>query len=355
MGEEMKAIIVTGGTGGHIYPALSIADGLKEDGFELLFIGSSGRMESKEIPSKGYDFIGLNLIGTNGSIFRKIKALFLIFLSYFKCIKILKEFKPDIVIGFGNYISVPPILAAKTLKIKTMIHEQNSIAGKANKYLFNKVDMVVSTYDFTFDKSEKVKSLGNPRSSDAYLIKEDYSIYDEFKLDKDKPFVFIVMGSLGSESVNKVLIEYCNNFDKDYSLFIVSGKNNFDDFKYISNDNIKVVPYVDSLRVMKMASLIVSRSGATTCSEITALKKPSILIPSPYVPNNHQYINAAALEKEMATVLLNEKDLTYKSLNENIDRLMSDDNLRNEIGENAFKISKINAKRDIIDWIEKSI
>ena len=204
----MKIVIATGGTGGHIYPALSLADALLENkDNDVLFIGSSTRMESKEIPEKGYNFKGLNVIGTNGGLTNKIKSVLLLVKARSECIKILKDYKPDVVIGFGNYISVPVILAAKKLGIKTMIHEQNSVAGKANVFLSRFVDGIIGSYNENlnqFDNS-KTRILGNPRASESSKIDKDVNMYNELGLDENKSLVLIVMGSLGSESVNKVL------------------------------------------------------------------------------------------------------------------------------------------------------
>lgn len=355
----MKVVIATGGTGGHIYPALSLADELrKQCDAKILFIGSSTRMESKEIPNKGYDFIGLDVIGTNGGLLTKIKSILLLQRARKKCIGILKDYNPDIVIGFGNYISVPVILAAKKLKIKTMIHEQNSIAGKANKLLSKYVDAIVGSYDENLEQfdSSKTRILGNPRATEAASIKKDESLYDKLELDKNKLLVIIVMGSLGSSSVNKILEEYCTLNDKlDYQVLLVTGKNQYNDFRFKGNDYIKVVPYIDGVKTMVLADLIVMRSGATTCAEVSALGKTSITIPSPYVPNNHQYINAKSLEKVNATKVILESELSANLLNETINDIIFNEKLRKEMMNNAFKVGRINASNDIINWIKELI
>ncbi len=355
----MRVVIATGGTGGHIYPALALADALKkEESVDILFIGSKSRMESKVIEKHGYNFNGLDVIGTSGNILNKANSALLMLKALFSCVKILKNFKPDIVIGFGNYISVPVILAAKFLKIKTMIHEQNSVAGKANIMLSKHVDAIVGSYEENlkeFDNS-KTRILGNPRASEAALVKKDEKLIKDLGLDINKRLVIIVMGSLGSTSVNEVLQEYCLNVNNsDYQTLIVTGENQYDDFKFKGNDNIKVVAYIDGLNTMVNADLIVMRSGATTCAEVTALGKASITIPSPYVPNNHQYINAMTLQKSNATRVLLENSLNYVTLDNLINEIMHDDNIRNELSKNAYKISKVNATKDIIKWIKELI
>lgn len=352
----MRIVIATGGTGGHIYPALSLADTLLEDKEnEVLFIGSSSRMEAKEIPEKGYEFKGINVLSASGGLANKVKSSFSLVKSTNECIKILKEYKPDIVIGFGNYISVPVVLAAKKLKIKTLIHEQNSVAGKANILLSKFVDGIIGSYNENLEQfnNSKTRILGNPRASEAYKTVKDYKVFEGLGLDKNKKLVLIVMGSLGSHSVNQVLEEYCDLVKNiNYQVLIVTGKKQFEDFKFKGNDYIKVVSYIDGLKVMVLADLVVMRSGATTCAEVSALGKASITIPSPYVPNNHQYINAKTLEKLNSTIVIEESNLTSQLLNETIEKLMNDDKLREEMSNNALRAGKVNASEDIVKWIK---
>ncbi|MCI6272880.1 MAG: undecaprenyldiphospho-muramoylpentapeptide beta-N-acetylglucosaminyltransferase [Erysipelotrichaceae bacterium] len=355
----MRVVVATGGTGGHIYPAISLIDGLKENGLEdVLFIGSNNRMESLEIPKRGYKFKGLNVVGTNGGITNKLKSIVLIIKSVFICINILKEFNPNIVIGFGNYISVPVIIAAKILGIKTMIHEQNSVAGKANKFLSKFVDVVVGSYEENlkdFDK-KKTKILGNPRASEASSIVVDKSLKGNFGFDVNKKLVLIVMGSLGSSSVSEVLMDYANKIkDKNYNILIVTGEKQYDLFNIKEKDYIKKVKYIEGIQVMALADLVVTRAGATTCAEVCALKKPSIIIPSPYVPNNHQLINGRTLQNVNATILIEESNLNAEILDETIEKLINDDELMKCMSKNAESIAKVNARDDIINLIKEVI
>ena len=344
----MRVVVATGGTGGHIYPAISLIDGLKENGLEdVLFIGSNNRMESLEIPKRGYKFKGLNVVGTNGGITNKLKSIVLII-----------EFNPNIVIGFGNYISVPVIIAAKILGIKTMIHEQNSVAGKANKFLSKFVDVVVGSYEENlkeFDK-KKTKILGNPRASEASSIVVDKSLKANFGFDINKKLVLIVMGSLGSSSVSEVLMDYANKIkDKNYNILIVTGEKQYDLFNIKEKDYIKKIKYIEGIQVMALADLVVTRAGATTCAEVCALKKPSIIIPSPYVPNNHQLINGRTLQNVNATILIEESNLNAEILDETIEKLINDDELMKCMSKNAESIAKVNARDDIINLIKEVI
>lgn len=358
----MRIVIATGGTGGHIYPALSLADTIKKKkkNTEILFIGSNNRMESKEIPQAGYQFRGIDVIGMNGTIYSKIKALTLIKKAENECKKILKDFHPDIVIGFGNYISVPVIMAACQLKIPTMIHEQNSYAGKANKMLSKKVDAIVGSYKENLKQFplKKTRILGNPRASEASVIEKDEKFIKSFDLSPDLPLAIFVMGSLGSTSVNQILKLVCEKMNgKNYQAIVVTGKQGYDEFitSFQNSENVKVVPYIDGLNAMKNATVVVARGGATTSAEITAMGIPAILIPSPYVPNNHQVCNALALQNENAAIMIEEKDLTADFLIEKLEKVLYDCNLQKEMMTNAKKLAKPNASQDILQWIEQLI
>lgn len=354
----MRVIIATGGSGGHIYPALALADALQQnEDANILFVGSKGRMEATEIPNHDYDFIGLDLQGMNGSIFAKMKSAYLLTKSYFQCQRIIKEFKPDIVVGFGNYTSVSIILAAKHLHVPTMIHEQNSFAGKANKMLANKVDAIVGCYDENRNLNNKhVYILGNPRASQAKDTKKNKAVLKEYGLDPQKKTAVIFMGSLGSESVNKVLKEACAKWEnKDYQVLIATGKKHFEDFGYESTNNVKIFPFIDGLKTMAASDVAIIRAGATTASEVCVLGICAIMIPSPYVPNNHQYYNALALVNKDAAVLLEEKDLSVDSLVNKLDELMQDDCRRKIIGENAAKLGTPNATTNMIKLMKELV
>ncbi|MCI5774667.1 MAG: undecaprenyldiphospho-muramoylpentapeptide beta-N-acetylglucosaminyltransferase [Erysipelotrichaceae bacterium] len=354
----MRVIIATGGSGGHIYPALALADGLRtQEKADILFVGSKGRMEATEIPNHDYEFIGLDLQGMNGSIFAKIKSACLLTKSYFACLKIIKNFKPDIVIGFGNYTSVSIILAAKHLHVPTMIHEQNSFAGKANKFLARKVDAIVGCYEENRKlANDHVYILGNPRASMAKDTIKDSQCLLAYDLDPNKKTAVIFMGSLGSESVNKVLQQAAKVLEnKAYQTIIATGKKHFADFAYQSSQMVKIVPYIDGLKMMAACDVAVIRAGATTASEICVLGTCAIMIPSPYVPNNHQYYNALALVNKDAAILLEEKDLNVDNLVSKLDELMADDQKRKMIGQNAAALGTPNATMDIIKLMKELV
>ena len=312
-------------------------------------------MEKDVIPAAGFDYIGLDMKIPGGSLINKANSFVSIVKAYYKCREIVKDY--DLAIGFGNYISVPLVMAARNRGLKTVIHEQNSFAGKANKYLDQKVDLVIGSYEEnkkTF-KNPHTLILGNPQSSKAFNIKKDPEVLLNLGLDPDKKTVVIFMGSLGSQTVNKVVIEYLNSLKGDYQVIYASGKQNYAKARAAvkKKDYICVKEAVDGVKVMANSSLLVSRAGATTLSEICAMGMPSILIPSPYVPNNHQFYNAMALIDKNAALLLEEKDLSPASLKAIIEKSINDEELLKSLHENAIKLSNPKVLDEIVKEIEK--
>lgn len=354
----MRMLIVTGGTGGHIYPAIALADAAKKryKDIDILFVGNDDRMEASEVPSHGYAFRGLHACGLSGNIFHKAKALVLMANCYRKTLPILREFKPDIVIGFGGYVSAPVMLAAHAKHIPTMIHEQNSIVGVSNKLVADKMDSIVICYEKCFEEfgHEKTRLLGNPRASNAIEATFDKAYFLSLGLSLDKPLILVVMGSLGSTSVNEIMKDALPKVPDQYQILFVTGKNNEQEMqKQINQKNIVVVDYVRQLDIMAKVDLIICRAGATTAAEITALGTPSILIPSPYVAHNHQFYNASVLVDHKAAFMIEEKDLNADILKKKIDMIMSNDNLRKSMKEHALSLGKPNASKDILDWCDK--
>lgn len=357
----MRVVISAGGTGGHIYPALAIINKIKEKepNSEFLYIGTHNRMEKDIVPKYGIPFKSIEIYGFNRkNLFKNFKTIKCLLTAKSKCKKIIKEFNPDIVIGVGGYVTVPVIMAANSLKIKTMIHEQNSIAGKANLFLSKYVSKIAVSFKSSMKEfpSDKVIFTGNPCSEDA--IKKDAMDKKELGLSKNKKLVLFVMGSLGSSKVNEFLIKTMPLFDKkDYEVLYVTGKQGYDEIiKNKFPNNVKVVPYVENMtRIMKKTDLIVTRSGASTLSEIIALKTPSILIPSPYVPNNHQYVNAMDLVNIDAAILMEEKDLDSKKLVSIIDESLKDDKKLNKMKTNLEKLDIKESATVIYNNIKKLI
>ena len=336
----MKVIVSAGGTGGHIYPALAIINKIKEKepNSDFLYIGTDNRMEKDLIPSFGIKYEALHVTGFKRKLtLDNFKTLSNFLNARKKCINIIKEFNPDVVIGCGGYVTAPVIWASHKLRKKTFIHEQNSVVGLANKYLSFFVDKIGVSFEETINDfpKNKVVVTGNPCSEKAISIAS--ADKKEYGLSKDKKMVLIVMGSLGSRTVNDEIINNISKFEnKDYEILFVTGNNYYEKVKDMKfPKNVKIVPFIKELpTVMKSCDLMISRAGASTIAEITALFVPTIFIPSPYVTNNHQYKNASILVEKDAALLIEEKDLTIDKLISNIDLVLNDIKTYNNIKKN---------------------
>ena len=355
----MKIIISAGGTGGHIYPAISIINKIKEHdkNAEFLYIGTTDRMEHEIIPSLDIPYVGIKIKGLSKNIFKDIQSVYLLTSSLIKVKKIIKEYNPDIVIGVGGYVTFPVIYTSYKLGYKTFIHEQNSIPGKSNKFLAKYATKIAVSLpgSMKYFPSEKTIFTGNPRSSEAITAKQIKKY--EIGLTENKKFVLIVMGSLGSMTINKELERIASSFkNKDYEVMIVTGKKYFDSFKDVKIKNVKIVPFLNNmLNVLKVCDLIVTRAGASTIAEITALGIPSILVPSPYVANNHQLYNAMELVDNKASELILESDFNATNLITKIDNLLNNPKVLKEMHLNAIKLSNPQASELIYKEIKKLV
>ncbi len=357
----MKIIVSAGGTGGHIYPALAIIKKFqeKEKNLEVLYIGTHDRMEKDIVPKLGIKYIPIEIYGfSKTKIIRDIKNIRLIYKDIKKCKKIMEEFKPDIVIGVGGYVTYPVIRAAHSLSIKTFIHEQNSIAGKSNITLAKYVDLVGVSFENSkdyFKTARKVVWTGNPCGENAKSASKISKTTLGFK-ESDK-LIIIVAGSLGSSAFNEKFKVFLKTVDDaPYKILYVTGKKYYDDFISNSNfsKNVKVVPYFDNLSgLMKDAYLLISRAGASTISEILALKIPSILIPSPYVANNHQYYNALDLVNLGVAELIEEKNLNPDLIQVTINELINNSKKYEEMKKNLDNLKTQEASTIIYNEIKE--
>ncbi len=339
----MRVIISAGGTGGHIYPALAIINKIKEKepDSEFLYIGTHNRMEKDIVPAKGIPFKSIEMYGFSKKIFRNIKTVKCLFKAFKQCKKMIREFNPDIVIGVGGYVTVPVIVSAKKLGYKTFLHEQNSLPGKSNKFLSKYCDLVGVSFESSLDKFPLGKAIvtGNPCSEDA--LKAPVLLKSTLGLSATKKLVLIVMGSLGAGRVSKYLESELQKFEgKEYEVLFVTGKSSYDEvMRHSYPKNVKIIPFYEGLTsVMKKTDVMVSRAGASTLSELIALEVPSILIPSPYVANNHQYLNALDLVNQNAALMIEEKDLEEGSLIKKVDELINNEEKMEEIKVNLRKM-----------------
>lgn len=360
----MKIIVSAGGTGGHIYPALAIINKFKEKekNLDILYIGTHNRMEKDIIPKRGLKYEALEIYGfSKRDILLDIKNIFLIGKAKKKCLKIMREFKPDIVLGIGGYVTYPVIWAAHKLGIKTFIHEQNSIPGKSNLMLQTKADLIGVSFkesaSFFKKAQDKVFYSGNPCGENA--LNSEPMPKEKLGLNPKKKLVVIVAGSLGSATINQKMKDYLyKSANASYEVLYITGKSLYDDFIKDSNfaPNIKVLPYLDNLpSLLKNTDLIVTRAGASTMSEILSLNLPAIFIPSPYVANNHQYYNALEIKNNGGGEIIEEKDLTSDNLSNKINEVLNNHELYSNMKANLKKMSMNNSSDLIYEKIKDLI
>ncbi len=358
---HLRVVISAGGSGGHIYPALAILNKINEEEptSEFLYIGTHNRMEKEIIPSHGIPFETIEIYGIQRKQFWKNgKTLMTFFKAIKRSKKLIRDFNPDIVIGAGGYVTGPVLYAAHKLGYKTVIHEQNSIPGKANLFLSKFVDRILVSFQTSMKEFPDYKTIytGNPCSESA--IKAPTASKMPYGLREDKQLVLFVMGSLGSSKMNDFLMKTMSAVQgKQYEVLFVTGKDYYETVKEQKfPSNVKVVPYIDKMtQLMKKTDLMVTRAGASTLSEIIALQIPSILIPSPYVPNNHQFKNAMDLVRKNAALLMEEKDLKGDILIREVDRVLANKELQEQMKASLKSMSVPNSTGKIYEEIKKLV
>jgi len=364
----MRVLLTGGGTGGHIYPALAVARRLQETDpdVKLLYVGTKRGLESTIVPKEGIPFKTIEIEGFKRSInFEGLKynlrSVSLFLKSIGEAIKFIREFKPDVVLGTGGYVSAPICYAASKEGIATVVHEQNSFLGLTNKFLIRYIDRLAISFDDIYEQvknhKEKIVFTGNPRAQEvnsANLPMIDH-IYG---LDITKPIALVFGGSRGAPKINQAVVEaYPILRTRGYQMIFVPGEEHYDKIVKQLNDisplarnsHFVVKPYVDNMiDVLRNVSVIVSRSGATTIAEITVLGIPSVLIPSPYVTDDHQTKNAKSLVNNDAAILLKEEQLSGKSLLNKLDELMNHADRRAFMSERARELGEPRATDQLI-------
>lgn len=332
----MRIVVSGGGTGGHIYPALALIREIQKynNQAEFLYIGTEQGLESKLVPRENVPFKSIHITGFKRKLsLDNVKTIFRFLKGVSDSKKLLKEFKADVVIGTGGYVCGPVVYAASRLGIPTIIHEQNSVPGLTNKFLSRFVDKIGICFEEarSFFPEEKVVFTGNPRASEV-LSQDGIKGRLSVGLKLDKPAVLIFGGSRGARPINEAVMKSLSELrSKPYQILYITGDVHFDkvqqEVELVGNpDNVVIKPFVHNMpEVLDGIDLTVSRAGATTLAELTSLGIPSILIPSPYVTNNHQEKNARSLSERGAAKLLLEKDLTSKKLVEEIDQIIMDE------------------------------
>lgn len=359
----MRVLLAGGGTAGHINPAISIADTIKskEKGSEFLFVGTKSGMESKLVPNSGYEIEFIEVSGFKRSLsFKNAVAVLKAAKACLKCRKIIKNFKPDVVIGTGGYVSGPLLYTASLLKIPTLIHEQNVFAGMTSKMLSDKVDTVCISFEESrnrFGKAKKVVLTGNPIRQELFDL--EYSQARKRLNIDEKPFVVAFGGSLGATRLNESMVSYIKSVDEGkYNILLATGEREYDavikSLGGLRKDGVKIVKYIYNMNeVMQAADLLVCRAGAITVSEINALGKPSVLIPSPNVTDNHQFFNAKALADKGAAILIEEKDLNEKVFINTLNGVLDNKKKLGEMGSLSKKMGICNSNELIYKEIVK--
>ncbi len=354
----MRVIISGGGTGGHIYPALAICEEIKNrhKDAEILYVGTERGLESDIVPKKNYEFKTIDVKGFNRKIsFDTIKTIFTLFKGIRQSKKIIKEFNPDLIIGTGGYVCGPILIAGILKKKKTFIHEQNAFPGMTVRKLAPYLTRVFLSFENTYQYFKKKNNLlltGNPiREEIVGLNKNDC----RKELGIDTKFVLIVGGSGGALTINKLGVDFIEKYrNKDIRIIHVTGKRYYEEIssKIKDSDNVGVFPYIyDFPKYLKAADLVITRAGALTLSEISALNTPSVLIPSPNVTNNHQVFNAKVFDESRAGIMIEERYITDRTIDEIYDILLDDKKL-NEMTEKTKLIAKTDAGKCIVDAIE---
>lgn len=358
-----RFILSGGGTGGHIYPAIAIANELKlrYPEADFLFVGAKDRMEMEKVPKEGYKIEGLWITG----IQRKLTLKNLIFpfklmSSLVKSRKIIRNFKPNAVIGTGGFASGPLLHAANSKDIPTLIQEQNSYPGITNKLLSNKANSICVAYEGLerFFSKEKIVLTGNPIRKNLIEIQgKTKEAKNAFHLEENKLTLLVLGGSLGARRVNQLIESKLEFFEKNnVQLIWQCGKLYFDQYsKHNSRSDVQVHAFLNQMDLAYAAAdIIISRAGASSVSELCVVGKPTLFIPSPNVAEDHQTKNAQSIVNKDAAILIKESDLD-SNFNSEFETLINSKEKRKTLGENIKKLALVNATKDIVDQVEKLI
>lgn len=365
-----RFIISGGGTGGHIFPALAIANRIKKEipEAEILFIGADNKMEMKRVPEAGYPIEGLTIYGISrdislDSIKRNLKLPFVLLKSMRKAKSIIKNFDPELVIGVGGFASGPALRAANSLGIPTLIQEQNSYPGVTNKMLAKQVKRICVAYDGLeqYFPAEKIVKTGNPvRDEIIHIQKKTDEAYQFFGLSKEKKTILVVGGSLGCLTFNKCMAQHLEEIEKmGVQLLWQTGEKFYQNIDpnllNKQNENIKILPFIKNMNhAYSVADLIVSRAGALAISELTIVGSPTILVPFPFAAEDHQTKNAYALSSKKAAYLIPD-DKAKEELMPLITRLINDETECQALATNIKQMAQPDAIDAIMEEIKKII
>ncbi len=361
-----RAIISGGGTGGHIFPAIAIADEIKRrnPNAEILFVGAEGKMEMVKVPEAGYKIVGLQIVGLKRQLtLSNLSLPFKIIKSLLKARKIIKNFKPQVVVGVGGYASGPTLKMSTLLKIPSMIQEQNSYPGKTNKILAKSVQKICVAYEGLekFFPADKISITGNPIREEMVQTegKKEEAI-KHFGLDKKQKTILVIGGSLGAKTINDSVYNKLEELKREeINVIWQSGKLYFDKLnKELQGKTLKNIKLLQFIRRMDLAyaaaDIVISRAGAISVSELCLVQKPTILVPSPNVAEDHQTKNALTLVKKNAAVIVKDNK-AFDNLIEIALELTKNEMKCKELSDNISYLGKPNATSDIVNELEKII
>ena len=371
----MKAIISGGGTGGHIFPALAIANAIKSrySDADILFVGAEGRMEMEKVPAAGYTIKGLPISGlqrqlTLSNIIKNLQLPFKMIRSRRMVKKILRTFQPDIVVGVGGFASEPTLKAAASMGFPTLIQEQNSYAGLTNKMLAKKADRICVAYEGMerFFPADKIVFTGNPIRTDIehMTVSRDEGI-NHFELDNNAKILLVIGGSLGARSINNMILNNLSaikTYHEQYGMQVI-----WQTGKWMYNDAVQAVKQAGMESIVKVhqfisrmdlayasADVIISRAGAIAISELCIVGKPTILIPSPNVAEDHQTKNALALADKGAAIMIRDNECGETGINTVVE-LINNDEKKKAMCQNIRSLAKYDAAEHIVDEIDKIV
>lgn len=357
-----RIMISGGGTGGHIYPAIAIANELKalHPKTEFLFVGAKGKMEMEKVPEAGFEIVGLWISGLQRSISASnLLFPFKLISSIWKSLKLIKKFRPDAVVGVGGYASAALLYAASKKGVPTLIQEQNGYAGLTNKWLANKVDKICVAYEnmSRFFPENKIIMTGNPVRTDiVHAADKRLEGLSHFGLRSDKKTVLILGGSLGARTINQSIVDRIEDLlHEDYQVIWQTGKFYYKEMSakvaHLDSANMRVMAFIKEMeKAYGAADVVISRAGALSISELCLVGKPVIFVPSPNVSEDHQTKNANALVEKGAALMVSDADAP-KTLIDQLIALMGDDVSQQTMQANIKKLAKPNAGKDIANQV----
>ncbi len=357
-----RIMISGGGTGGHIFPAISIAQALKEilNDVDILFVGAKGRMEMTRVPEAGFEIVGLWISGIQRKVtFNNLLFPVKLISSIIRSFKLIKDFKPHAVVGVGGYASGPLLYAASIRKVPTLIQEQNSYAGLTNKWLSGNVTKICVAHEGMekYFPAEKLVVTGNPVRSNLVLRPSQMEqAYEFFKIDSSKKTILVIGGSLGARTINESIFSGLQKLrEHDVQLVWQTGSFYYENIKANTADMdlglVRIHDFISQMRyAYAVADLVISRAGALSIAELMLTAKPTILVPSPNVAEDHQTKNAKALVEREAAIMITDKDAPETLIDEAIKLMESEDQLK-KLGENIGAMAHPNASLDIANEI----